>query len=507
MAFHGPLSTTISKLEANIFSTATGMVLEMTSLHPRLDQCCAFDVSLVSDYPNENEYLIGFVYLRVLNVQTRSLVEDVTNEDQWRAQPMASKIRSVFFAVHLFRQQVFSMSAHLEYYLVQFLKCHNMECCDIEDDAETGDVYDDEKQSTPMSAQRPLSPIYRRPKDSVRNINESPLKTDDGANLPHLKEHRKSFLSWLCCHVADVKHHRPITSKKEWESMQDANQWKEGQWKRVMRILWNKFNEFRKNPNGAQLIKIDQISDGLKEQFLQKKEEDDDGNIRYTVDLGKIRRIFPNVEEIQYFNQYKFDNDVLKQLVDILEDLDREYQHHGVCEPLKFRKLRFLYYDYPEENEMPVEGDYFCDPKQLDKDLVSRLERCKWEIKTDTLKHEDTGKSFGFRIAISQPNESFAEWNENEANEDSVKQEDDAKDQDNVAEDDVAEDTETMESESVKIKKWSPPNKEKSEWSNNDCMEWIGSLDPKFQKYKSAFIEKELDFREILSLANEWNKM
>ena len=334
MAFHGPLSTTVSKLEANIFSTAKGMVLEITSLHPRLDQCCAFDVSLVSDYPNENEYLIGFVYLRVLNVQTRPLVEDIANEDEWRAQPMASKIRSVFFAVHLFRQQVFSMSAHLEYYLVQFLKCHNMECCGHgdSDDTETGgnekshgrsswDWNDDEKhlKTISMIPMRPISPVYRRPKDSDITTN-----AEFGTIT---KQHGRSFLSWLCCNVADVKHHRPITSKKEWESMQDANQWKEEQWKRVMRILWNKFNEFRKNPNGAQLIKIDQISDGLKDRFLQKY-EDDDGEIEYNVNLQKIRKIFPNLQEVQYFNHYKFDDDVLEQLVDILEDFYRDYKQH-----------------------------------------------------------------------------------------------------------------------------------------------------------------------------------
>ena len=150
-----------------------------------------------------------------------------------------------------------------------------------------------------------------------------------------------------------------------------------------------------------------------------------------------------------------------------------------------------------------MEGDYFCDPEKLDKDLVRRLERCRWKIKADTLTNDDSGQCFGYRITISQPNESFAEWDENEANEDSVDVEDDAKEVDNVREEEIVpeEGTNSMK------QKWSPPNKEKAEWSNDECLEWIGSLDPKFQKFKSILIENKTDFREILSLANEWNKM
>eukprot|EP01084_Bolivina_argentea_P018120 33784_1 len=127
--FYGPLSTTSSPHVARTFATAKGMILKITSQYPRLDYCRAFDASVISDYPEEQEYLIAFIYMRVLEIKTRPIVNDIHNRDMWDKAPLASKIRVVFFSIHLFRQQMFSMSEHLEYYLVEFLKCNQMDCC------------------------------------------------------------------------------------------------------------------------------------------------------------------------------------------------------------------------------------------------------------------------------------------------------------------------------------------------------------------------------------------
>eukprot|EP01084_Bolivina_argentea_P022361 41552_1 len=129
MAFYGPLSTTSSYHVAKTFATPKGMVLKVNSYYPRLHYCLAFDASLISDYPEEQEFLIGFIYLRVLEVKTGPLIKDVTNREAWEATPLPSRIRVAFFAIHLFRAGTFSMSPHLEYYLIEFLKCHNMKCC------------------------------------------------------------------------------------------------------------------------------------------------------------------------------------------------------------------------------------------------------------------------------------------------------------------------------------------------------------------------------------------
>ena len=51
------------------------MVLTMTSHFPRLGLCNAFDAKLISDYPEEQEWLIGFCYARILKFETRDIIE------------------------------------------------------------------------------------------------------------------------------------------------------------------------------------------------------------------------------------------------------------------------------------------------------------------------------------------------------------------------------------------------------------------------------------------------
>merc|ERR1719334_1170512 len=69
-SFYGPLSTTSEYLVAKGFATEKGMVLRIASRFPRLDYCHAFQASLISDYPEEQEWLIGHLYIRVLEVIT-----------------------------------------------------------------------------------------------------------------------------------------------------------------------------------------------------------------------------------------------------------------------------------------------------------------------------------------------------------------------------------------------------------------------------------------------------
>eukprot|EP00488_Nonionellina_sp_1-RS-2012_P003732 TRINITY_DN8087_c0_g1_i1.p1 TRINITY_DN8087_c0_g1~~TRINITY_DN8087_c0_g1_i1.p1 ORF type:complete len:104 (+),score=33.17 TRINITY_DN8087_c0_g1_i1:217-528(+) len=71
--FYGPLSTSAAYHVARTFATAKGMVLQITTQYPQLGICRAFDAHLISDYPEEKEWLIGFVYLRILKVITRPL--------------------------------------------------------------------------------------------------------------------------------------------------------------------------------------------------------------------------------------------------------------------------------------------------------------------------------------------------------------------------------------------------------------------------------------------------
>eukprot|EP01084_Bolivina_argentea_P168379 292014_1 len=127
LTFYGPLSTSASYHVARTFATAKGMVLQVTSQYPKMNSCRAFDASLISDYPEEKEWLIGFIYLRIVKVLTRPLnknwksIDDIENPNNYYHIPLSSQTRSIFFAVHLFRQQLFSMSVHSEYYLSAFL--------------------------------------------------------------------------------------------------------------------------------------------------------------------------------------------------------------------------------------------------------------------------------------------------------------------------------------------------------------------------------------------------
>ena len=74
LAFSGPLSATSSYHVAKTFATAKGMVLEITACFPRLNYSYALDASLFSDFPEEQEWLIGFMYARLLVVNTRNYV-------------------------------------------------------------------------------------------------------------------------------------------------------------------------------------------------------------------------------------------------------------------------------------------------------------------------------------------------------------------------------------------------------------------------------------------------
>ena len=58
-SFYGPLSTSSNYYVAKGFATEKGMVLKIASRFPRLNYCTAFQASLLSDYPEEEEWLIG----------------------------------------------------------------------------------------------------------------------------------------------------------------------------------------------------------------------------------------------------------------------------------------------------------------------------------------------------------------------------------------------------------------------------------------------------------------
>ena len=129
-AFYGPLSTTTAYHVAKSFATAKGMVLRITSQFPRLNYCIAFDASSLSDYPEEEEWLVGHKYARLLEVNTRSLTDNPSFKfDMDQKVPLASSLREEFFVFALFKEQIFSMSPHLALMMATYLRAFRFECC------------------------------------------------------------------------------------------------------------------------------------------------------------------------------------------------------------------------------------------------------------------------------------------------------------------------------------------------------------------------------------------
>ena len=74
------------------------MVIKMTSHFPRLGLCNAFDAKLISDYPEEQEWLIGFCYARILKFETRQIIDPGSGHlkyEQFMNLPLASMAKEV----------------------------------------------------------------------------------------------------------------------------------------------------------------------------------------------------------------------------------------------------------------------------------------------------------------------------------------------------------------------------------------------------------------------------
>eukprot|EP01083_Nonionella_stella_P257523 881383_1 len=256
-----------------------------------------------------------------------------SNEGSWNA----SMIRSIFFSVHLFREQMFSVSHHLESHLKAFLQ-----------------------QISPLE--------YDIDEDKLKQTTE---------------------------YLEDVIHNRNrnISSK--------ANAKNNERKRKIFKILWEKFDEFRQEPNMEQIIKIDTISDGLKPYFLDESSAKDIHNKRILWDISfdKILALFPNAQEIHFLNQYTLNNVALKRLIRQIKKPKN-----------KLKRVKFLYYEY---NEVPTESSYFYPPDSLKEDSIQELtngmrtddnQLKKWKfVKSET-------KNVGYKIRlyeVSDPNEPY----------------------------------------------------------------------------------------------------
>jgi len=233
----------------------------------------------------------------------------------------APRARSIFYAVHLFLEQIFSMSAHLEFWVTGFLHI--------------------------------LCPPDSTESESVKSETRGRSMSDGNQRLYPIK-FSKTIMKARDASVEGITRIHQFRDEKEY---------------RILKILLQKMEEFLDKPNNHQCIKLDEISDHLKPYFLDHSglEVDEKDRPRYVVSFKRIMAMFQNLRSIHFLNSYLFDNDALDKLVDYL----RENANTTL------RTVKFLYYQY-EGNDKPDDGKIFMDPANLD---VTELEALKWKLK------------------------------------------------------------------------------------------------------------------------------
>ena len=336
-AFHGPLSTSSSHHVANTFATEKGMVIQMKSKYPRLTFCNAFDASLISDYPEEKEWLVGFMYVRILQISTKEVVNYERFERDSAKLSFASHVRRWFFAIHLFHQQVLSMSPHLERHIALLLRLNRKECC---------------------------------------------------LHKEKYKEHHDDNAALLWYHHLVHDPHGDIPKDVQ-QAMQSAAFYDE-RMKKMAQVFWWKFHDFLETPNRRQCIKFDEVSKNLRPYFMEQSEEMDINTKekKWIPSLDEIISVFPNVREIQFLNKYKFDDVFLQMLI---KQIKRSHPEN------KLEKVVFLYFDYDETDGdgKPLDDTIFQDPDALDGELEQELENgLKWKIS-----HGKNGRA-GYKISV-----------------------------------------------------------------------------------------------------------
>ena len=289
---------------AQTFATAKGMVLELPSQFPRLGLCKPFDVSLMYEYPEEKERIISFMYLQSKTISPKPnknwmTVSEIDNVYPDYNIPLSSQARSIFFAVHLFQQQIFSMSVNLEYWLCAFLYLH----C---------------------------------------NYHQSSHNDDNG------RIKRTKFVQAL----------QSIEKDRFCQDKHKSN--------KILSVLRDNFENFRRYANQRRAVKIGEISENLKPYFMDYAGTDIHNIERYVVSFQKITKIFDNAREIDFINRYIFDNVVLASLV--------QYLFKNPMNTIK--QIKFLYYDYDEYTF----NNIVCDTEKLDKVLINRLKKMRWNI-------------------------------------------------------------------------------------------------------------------------------
>eukprot|EP01084_Bolivina_argentea_P288542 495252_1 len=86
---------------------------------------------------------------------------------------------------------------------------------------------------------------------------------------------------------------------------------------KIFPLIWNKFEMFRKAPNIRQRVKFDKISNYLKRFFMEESKDEKDvksGDAKWVPSFDEITRVYPDVEEIHFINEYTLTSGLLDKL-------------------------------------------------------------------------------------------------------------------------------------------------------------------------------------------------
>ena len=165
-----------------------------------------------------------------------------------------------------------------------------------------------------------------------------------------------------------------------------------GQAVRFEEVWVRRWDQIRENPNERQCVKFDRISDILKRFFMDKTDEVDiaTNERKWTISFEEITSIWPNVRELHFMNEYRFDDKVLHRLIDQIERKDKN----------TLQKVVFLYFNYVECDIM--ESDKIMNPEELDQKLKNKLLTLGWTMEMRAVTPITGGPAAGYKITVKR---------------------------------------------------------------------------------------------------------
>lgn len=253
--------------------------------------------------------------------------------------PLDSYRKELFFAIHLFREQIYSVNKPLAIKLATYLSMNRKECC-------THKARYSGKYLENMVNFNKLEPIF-----VVRLQIAHYFGSDHAVSDPHFAAKQQSFKESL-----DSKLDMTEPQKMQMDSAL-----------RMAPVFGAIINEICQETTS---VTFDVICDILKRFFMEQSNDIDikTGKPKWIISFDEILTVYPNLEIIHFLNEYQFNDEVLRKLIGKIEQKKRN----------NLKRITFTYYDY--EGDIPSDSAVFMDPTYLDEALMKRLRKRGWEL-------------------------------------------------------------------------------------------------------------------------------